>query len=220
MSRIIKNRFVLYAGVDYGKILEAAQKEADIILWDGGNNDAPFIKPDLFITVADPLRAGNELTYYPGETVARMADVIIINKVNSATAQELRLLMKNLKQINSRAKIIHADSIVTPDNPKLIKGKRVLVIEDGPTITHGGMRLGAAMVAAGQYKAKEIVRAKDYAVGEIRAVFSKYPKLDLELPAMGYSAKEIKDLEATVNGADAGCCLFPQHRQILENINT
>lgn len=217
----IKNRFILYAGVDYGKILAAAEKEADIILWDGGNNDAPFIKPDLFITVADPLRAGNELTYYPGEIVARMADVLIINKVNSATKEELRLLEKNLRQINSRAKIIYADSIVMPDNPKLIKGKRVLVIEDGPTITHGGMRLGAAMVAAKEYGAKKIVRAKDYAVGEIRDVFTKYPKLDLELPAMGYSVKEIKDLETTVNSADADVVISatPTNLRNIININ-
>ena len=217
----IKNRFILYAGVDYGEILAAAEKEADIILWDGGNNDAPFIKPNLFITVADPLRAGNELTYYPGETVARMADVLIINKVNSATTEELRLLDKNLRQINSRAKIVYADSIVMPDNPKLIKGKRVLVIEDGPTITHGGMRLGAAMVAAKEYGAKEIVSAKEYAVGEIRGVFSKYPKLDVELPAMGYSVKEIKDLEATVNNADADVVISatPTNLRNIININ-
>ena len=198
----IRNRFIVYAGVDYEEILRSAEKEADIIIWDGGNNDAPFIKPGLFITVADPLRAGNELNYYPGETVARMADVIIINKVNSATGEELNLLEKNIKQINKSAKIIYADSIVTPDNPKLIKGKRVLIIEDGPTITHGGMRFGAAMVAAKEYGAKELVAAKKYAVGEIKEVFKKYPKLDVELPAMGYSIKQIRDLEATVNGAD------------------
>lgn len=198
----IRNRFVVYAGVDYEAILRAAEKESDIIIWDGGNNDAPFIKPDLFITVADPLRAGNELTYYPGETVARMASAIIINKVNSATREELRLLERNIRQINKNVKMIYADSIVTADNPKLIRGKRVLVIEDGPTITHGGMRLGAGMVAAKQYGARKIVRAKDYAVGEIKKVFAKYPKLGLELPAMGYSARQIKDLEATVNSAD------------------
>jgi predicted GTPase len=161
----IRNRFVVFAGVDYEKILRAAEKECDIVLWDGGNNDASFIKPDLLITVADPLRAGNELTYYPGETVARMADVLLINKVNSATREELRLLEKNLMGINKKAKRIYADSIVSADNPKLINGKRVLVIEDGPTITHGGMRLGAGMVAAKQYGAGKIVRARDYAVG-------------------------------------------------------
>jgi predicted GTPase len=217
----IKNRFVVFAGVDYEKILRAAEKEADIILWDGGNNDAPFVKPDLFITVADPLRTGSELTYYPGETVARMADVIIINKVNSASTDELRMLEKNLREINSSAKIIYADSAVSPDNPKMIKGKRVLVIEDGPTITHGGMRIGAGMVAARECGAAEVVRAKDYAVGEIRETFNKYPKLDLELPAMGYSAKQIRDLEATVNGADCDVVISatPTNLRNIININ-
>ena len=217
----IKNRFVLYAGVDYERILREAEKEADVILWDGGNNDAPFIKPDLFITVADPLRAGNELTYYPGETVARMADVIIINKVNSASVEELTLLQTNLKQINRNAKLIYADSIVMPDNPKLIKGKRVLVIEDGPTITHGGMKLGAGLVAAKEYGAKEVVEARDYAVGEIKSVFEKYPMLDVELPAMGYSPKQIKDLEATINNADCDVVVSatPTNLRNIININ-
>lgn len=217
----IKNRFVLYAGVDYERILREAEKEADVILWDGGNNDAPFIKPDLFITVADPLRAGNELTYYPGETVARMADVIIINKVNSASVEELTLLQTNLKQINRNAKLIYADSIVMPDNPKLIKGKRVLVIEDGPTITHGGMKLGAGLVAAKEYGAKEFVKARDYAVGEIKSVFEKYPMLDVELPAMGYSPKQIKDLEATINNADCDVVVSatPTNLRNIININ-
>jgi predicted GTPase len=217
----IKNRFVVYAGVDYGEILKAAEKEADVIIWDGGNNDAPFIKPDLFITVADPLRAGNELTYYPGEIVARMADIIIINKVDSASEEELELLKSNLSQINKNAKVFLADSVVTPDNPKLIKGKRVLVIEDGPTITHGGMRLGAGMVAAKKYGAGEIIKAKDYAVGDIRATFKKYPKLNLELPAMGYSVKQIKDLEATINNADCDVVISatPTNLRNIININ-
>jgi predicted GTPase len=217
----ILNKFIVYAGVDYGAILRSAEKESDVIIWDGGNNDAPFFKPDLFITVTDPLRAGNELNYYPGETVARMADVLIINKVNSATAEELKLLSGNLKQINRRARIIYADSIVIPDNPKLIKGKRVLVIEDGPTITHGGMRLGAALIAARENGAKKVVRAKDYAVGTIKATFVKYPKLDLELPAMGYSARQIKDLETTVNNADCDVVISatPTNLRNLININ-
>ena len=163
----IKNNFVIYAGVDYEKILRSAEKEADIIIWDGGNNDAPFIKPDLFITVADPLRAGNELTYYPGEIVARMADVIIINKVNSATKKELSLLEYDIKSINKTADIIYANSLVMPDKPGMIHGKTALVIEDGPTITHGGMRFGAGMIAAKNNNAK-IISAKKYAVGEIK----------------------------------------------------
>ncbi len=217
----IRNRFVVYAGVDYGKILDSAEKEADVIIWDGGNNDAPFIKPGLFITVADPLRAGNELSYYPGEMVARMADVIIINKVNSATEEELHTLDRNIREINNNAKVIYADSVVIPDNPKLINGKRVLVIEDGPTITHGGMRLGAGMVAAKEYKAKEIIKAKNYAVGEIKKTYNKYPKLDVELPAIGYSAKQIKDLEATVNSADCDVVVSatPTNLRNIININ-
>lgn len=198
----IRNGFILFAGVDYEKILRAAEKEADIILWDGGNNDASFIKPDLLITVADPLRAGNELTYYPGEIVAEMADILLINKVNSASKEELSILENDIKLINPKAKISHAESIVKPDNPNLIKNQRVLIVEDGPTITHGGMRFGAGTVAAMEYGAKEIVRAKQYAQGTIKEVFKQYPHLDKELPAMGYSPKEIRDLQNTINVAD------------------
>ncbi len=198
----IRNGSVVFAGVDYERILRAAEKEADIIIWDGGNNDTPFIKPDLMITVADPLRVGNELTYYPGETSARMADVLLINKVNSATKEQLEELQGNLRRINKGAPIIYADSVVTPDNPRIIKGKRVLIIEDGPTITHGGMLFGAGKVAAEAYGAKEVVSAKKYAVGTIKDAFERYPRLNLELPAVGYSPKQIRDLEATVNNAD------------------
>lgn len=217
----IRNRFVVYAGVDYEKILRKAEQEADVIIWDGGNNDAPFIKPDLFITVADPLRAGNELTYYPGEIVARMADIIVINKVNSATQEELKLLEKGIRQINKSAEIISADSVVMPDNPKLIKGKKVLVVEDGPTITHGGMRLGAGMVAAEQFGAGGFAIAKDYAVGEIKATYKRYPKLKVELPAMGYSVKQIKDLETTINNADCEVVISatPTNLRNIININ-
>lgn len=217
----ILNRFVVYAGVDYEKILRLAEKESDIIIWDGGNNDAPFIKPDLFITVADPLRAGNELTYYPGEIVARMADIIIINKVNSATDEEIKTLEGNIGQINKNAIVIQADSVVSVDNPKLIKDKKVLVIEDGPTITHGGMRLGAGMVAAKEYGAKDFSIARRFAVGEIKNTFNKYPKLDVELPAMGYSPKQIKDLETTVNNADCEVVISatPTNLRHLINVN-
>ena len=198
----IINKFIVYAGVDYEAILREAEKEADVVLWDGGNNDAPFFMPDLYITVADPLRAGNELTYYPGETCARMADVIIINKVNSATREELALLASDIKKINRKARLIYADSTVIPDAPEKIKGRRALVIEDGPTITHGGMKFGAGLVAAKQYGASEIITAKEYAVGEIKATFEKYPQLDRELPAMGYSKAQIRDLKTTINSAD------------------
>jgi predicted GTPase len=217
----IRNGIVVFAGVDYADILKEAEKEADIIIWDGGNNDASFIKPDLLITVADPLRSGDELTYYPGETVARLADVLLINKVNSATKEEINTVVNDLKSINKEAKIVYANSIVTPDNSRIIKGKKVIVIEDGPSITHGGMRIGAGTVAAKEYGASEIVSAKKYAVGEIKKVFEKYPKLDKELPAMGYSQKEIRDLEATVNLADCDVVISatPTNLRHIININ-
>ena len=198
----IKNGFVVYAGVDYGRILKKAEAEADVIIWDGGNNDASFYNTDLLIVVADPLRAGNELAYYPGETVARMADVLIINKVNSASPGDVARVQHALSSINAKAKIVLADSVISADNPRIIKGSRVLLVEDGPTITHGNMRFGAATVAAEQYGAKEIVNAKKYAIGSIKETFARYPALNDELPAMGYSPKQIKDLEATINLAD------------------
>ncbi|MDE1849231.1 MAG: GTPase [Candidatus Micrarchaeota archaeon] len=199
--------FVVYAGVDYEKILRLAEKESDVIVWDGGNNDASFFKSDLQIAVADPLRAGNELTYYPGETVARMADVIIINKVNSATMEEIDRVSTDIKGINGKAKVFLAESVVKVDNESLLKGKRVLLVEDGPTITHGGMRVGAATVAAKKFGAGEVVSAKQYAYGTIKDVYSKYPRLDKELPAMGYSAKQINDLERTLVRADCDVVL-------------
>jgi predicted GTPase len=217
----IRNGFVVYAGVDYEKILRSVEKEADIILWDGGNNDAPFIKPDLLITVADPLRAGNELNYYPGEIVARLADVLLINKVNSANKEELDTVLNNLKLINSKAKIFYADSVVKVDNPRLITGKKVLIIEDGPSITHGNMQFGAGTVAAKLYNAAEFVNAKKYAVGTIKETFKKYPNLDVELPAMGYSPKQIKDLETTINNADCDSIVSatPTDLRLILNIN-
>jgi predicted GTPase len=192
-----------------------------VIIWDGVNNDMPFIKPDLLVTVADPLRSGDELTYYPGETVARMADVLLINKINSATKEEIKTVVDDLRSINSKAKIAYAESVVTPDNPRIIKNKRVLVIEDGPTITHGGMRIGAGTVAAREYGASEIISATKYAVGALKDVFKEYPKLDRELPAMGYSPKEIRDLEATVNRADCDVVISatPTNLRHIINVN-
>ena len=181
----IRNRFIVYAGVDYGRILEAAQKEADVILWDGGNNDTPFIKPDLMITLADPLRAGNELTYYPGETSARLADILIINKVNSAQKADVRRVRDDLRKLNPGAKIVLANSVVGVDNISLIKGKRVLLVEDGPTITHGNMLFGAATIAAKEYGAGEVVSAKAYAVGTVKETFKKYPSLRKRAPRDG-----------------------------------
>ena len=198
----IKNDFVVYAGVDYQKILELADKESELILWDGGNNDASFIKPDLQIAVADPLRAGNELSYYPGSTVARSADIIIINKVNSASKEDVQRVRANLEGINSRAQIVLADSVVYADNPGMIKGKKALLVEDGPTITHGGMIFGAATVAAKQYGVSEIADPRRHLVGTLKEVYAKYPTLGKELPAVGYSPKQINDLEATINLTD------------------
>jgi predicted GTPase len=215
----IKNGFVVYAGVDYEKILRQAEKEAQVVIWDGGNNDSSFIKPDLMITVADPLRAGNELSYYPGEICAMMADVLLINKVNSAEPEEVERVRDNLKEINPSAKVILADSIVSADNTKIIKGSSVLLVEDGPTITHGNMRFGAATVAAGQYGAARIVDAKPYAVGTIKATFDKYKNLERELPAMGYSAKQIKDLETTINRADCDIVISATPTNLRNLIN-
>jgi predicted GTPase len=217
----IKNGLIMYAGVDYEKILRQAEKEADVIIWDGGNNDTPFYKPDLFITVTDPLRAGNEVSYYPGATAAIMADVIVMNKVNSATKDEIAMVTTNIRRVNPHAKLFYADSIVRADSPSQIKGKKVLVVEDGPTITHGNMRFGAGTVAARQYGASDIVTAKDFAVGSIKETFEKYPNLDKELPAMGYSAKQIKDLEATINGAvcDSVVSATPTNLRNLINSN-
>ncbi|MDE1868587.1 MAG: GTPase [Candidatus Micrarchaeota archaeon] len=214
----IRNGFVVYAGVDYERILRAAEKEADVIIWDGGNNDAAFFKPDLLITVADPLRAGNELTYYPGETVARMADVLLINKMNSATKAEITKVENDLRRINPRAKIAYADSEILPDNPGLIKGKRALVVEDGPSITHGGMRIGAGTIAAKQYGAR-IIEAKRYIQGSLKETFKKYPKLKMELPAMGYSPKQIKDLENSINAADCDIVISATPTNLRRIIN-
>lgn len=196
----IDNGIVVYAGVDYEKILGRAEKEADVILWDGGNNDVSFIKSDLYITVADPHRAGHELKYHPGETNLRMADVVIVNKVDSAKKADIRQVVQNTKAVNPKAKIILAKSTVTVDKPELIKGKSVLVVEDGPTLTHGGMPYGAGTVAAKRYGC-EIVDARKHAVGSIKEVYKNYPHLTKELPAMGYSKKQIKELEKTINSA-------------------
>lgn len=196
---IINAGFVVWAGVDYEKILRSAEKESDIIIWDGGNNDVPFIKPDLFFTIADPLRPGDETLYHPGEVNLRMADVVIINKENTATKQNIEKVVKNIKFCNPKARIIHAISQVSVKKPKLIKNKKCLVIEDGPTVTHGGMGFGAGMIAAKKYKAKKIISPVKFAKASIKKTYEKYPHLQNVLPAMGYSAKQIKDLEQTIN---------------------
>ncbi|NJE54157.1 cyclic 2,3-diphosphoglycerate synthase [Thermococcus sp. 21S9] len=199
----IERGMVVYAGVDYEKILREAEKEADIILWDGGNNDFPFYEPDLWITVVDPHRPGHELKYHPGETNFRAADVIIINKIDTANRDDIQTVRENIEKINPNATVIEAASPIFVDNPELIKGKRVLVVEDGPTLTHGGMKYGAGYVAAKKFGAKEIIDPRPYAVGSIVETYKKYPHLDLILPAMGYGKKQIKELEETINRADA-----------------
>jgi predicted GTPase len=193
---------VIYSGVDYEKILRAAEEEADIIIWDGGNNDIPFYKPDLHIVIADPHRAGHELTYYPGEVNVRLADVIIVNKVDSAKKEDVELVIRNVKSINEKAKILKANSVITAEKPEWIKGKRVLVVEDGPTLTHGGMAFGAGVIAAKKYGAIELVDPRPNAVGSILEVYEKFSHLGAVLPAMGYSERQIEELEMTINATN------------------
>ncbi|MGC8986184.1 MAG: cyclic 2,3-diphosphoglycerate synthase [Thermoplasmata archaeon] len=195
----LRNGTVVYAGVDYEAILREAEKEADVILWDGGNNDIPFYKPDLHIVVADPHRAGHELTYHPGEANFRMADVIIINKEETAPKEGIDLIREHIAQVNPRAVVIDAASPFFIDHPEMIRGKRVLAIEDGPTLTHGEMSYGAAVLAAKKYGASELVDAKPYAVGTIQETFNKYRQIKNYLPAMGYGEKQVKDLQETIN---------------------
>lgn len=189
---------VVYAGVDYESILAAAENEADVILWDGGNNDLPFYKPDFHVVVADPHRAGNELSYYPGETNVRMADVVVINKVDSARAESVKLVRENIKQLNPAATIVEAASTIHVDEPSLIKQKSVLVVEDGPSVTHGQMREAVGAIAAHQYGARELVNPRPFAVGSIRRTYEKYPHIGFVLPAMGYGARQIRELEQTI----------------------
>ncbi|HUV80791.1 MAG TPA: cyclic 2,3-diphosphoglycerate synthase [Candidatus Bathyarchaeia archaeon] len=192
----------VYAGVDYEKILRRAETEADIIIWDGGNNDFSFFKPDLNIVVADPHRAGDELTYYPGEINARMADVVVINKQDTAELEKIEQVRRNIMKVNPDAKIIDSASPITVEHPELIRGKRVLVVEDGPTLTHGGMKYGAGLIAARKAGAKEIVDPRPFTTGTITETFSEYPEIGPLLPAMGYSDEQINDLEQTINAAD------------------
>ncbi len=194
---------VIYAGVDYGKILKEAEKEADIIIWDGGNNDFSFYKPDLLITLADPHRPGHELSFYPGEVNTRAADIIIINKVNTAEKENIEIVKKNVLKVNPNAKIIEGISSVSSDDDSKISGKRVLVIEDGPTVTHGSMKYGAGTVAAKDAGVSEIIDPRNFAVGSIVDTFNKYTHLTNVLPAMGYGKKQMSELEETINKSDA-----------------
>ena len=199
----IDNGFVVYAGVDYEPILREAEKEADVILWDGGNNDTPFYKPDLHITLVDPHRPGHELTYYPGETNLHMAHLLIVNKVDTADPIKVEQVLDNCRGANPDARIIKTRSVIKVEHPELVAGKRALVVEDGPTLTHGGMSYGAGWFAARQAGAAEIVDAKPYAVGAIAATYAKYPNAGKIVPAMGYGDEQIRDLEATINATPA-----------------
>lgn len=203
----IDNGIVVYAGVDYEVILREAEKEADVIIWDGGNNDFPFYHTDLSIVLADPLRPGHEVLYHPGETNLKMADVIIINKIDSANPADINIVRQNIEKVNPTAQVIEAASPISVKQPDMIKGKRVLIIEDGPTLTHGGMGFGAAFVAAKKFGAAAIVDAKPYAVGSIKETYEKYPHLDKILPAMGYGKEQMKELEETINRIDCDVVL-------------
>jgi predicted GTPase len=198
----IDNGVIVYAGVDYEKILRQAEKEVDIVLWDGGNNDFPFYVSDYQIVVADPHRPGHESAYYPGETNARLADVFVINKVDTAAPENVISVRENLRRLNPNAIVIEAASPLFVDDPAAIQGKRVLVIEDGPTLTHGEMAYGAGYVAARRFGAAEIVDPRPFAVNSIAATYRKYPKTGPILPAMGYGQAQVRDLEATIAAAD------------------
>lgn len=190
---------VIYAGVDYEAILREAEKEADIILWDGGNNDFSFYKSDLTFTVVDPHRPGNEMKYYPGNTSLRLADAVVINKIDSANNEGINIVRENIRNVNPNAIVIDAASPVTVEHPEMIRGKRVLVVEDGPTLTHGEMKYGAGVVAAQKLGAKELVDPRPFTVKSITATYKKYPNIGILLPAMGYSPAQLKDLETTIN---------------------
>lgn len=193
---------IVYAGVDYEAILKEAEKEADVILWDGGNNDISFFKPDVQITLVDPHRPGHELRYFPGEVNLLLADVVVINKIDTASPENIEVVRENVFTSNSKAIIVDAASPISVENGEQIRGRRVLVVEDGPTLTHGEMRYGAGVVAAKKYGAAEMVDPRPFAVGSIATTFQKYPQTGSLLPAMGYGTQQIKDLEATIDRTD------------------
>ena len=196
---------VIYAGVDYEAILRAAEQDpdgCDVMIWDGGNNDFPFYKPDLNITVVDPHRAGHELTYYPGEVTLRLADAVVINKMDTSSPEGIQEVRDNIAKVNPNAIVIDAASPIKVDDPSMIKGKRVLVVEDGPTLTHGEMKLGAGTVAAKKFGAAELVDPRPYTVGKLSETFKIYPNIGTLLPAMGYGAEQLQDLETTINNTD------------------
>ena len=215
---------VIYAGVDYEAILRAAEADpdgCDIILWDGGNNDFPFYQPDLNITVVDPHRPGHETTYYPGEVTLRLADVVIINKMDSAPPEGIQTVRENINKLAPNATVIDGASPIKVDNPEVIKGKKVLVVEDGPTLTHGGMKLGAGTVAAQKFGASEIIDPRPYTVGKLSETFELYPNIGVLLPAMGYSDEQLKDLETTINNTECDAVVIgtPIDLSRIININ-
>jgi predicted GTPase len=196
---------VIYSGVDYEAILHEAEVDpdgCDVILWDGGNNDFPFYTPDLMVTVADPHRPGHELRYYPGEVTLRIADVVVINKIDSADPDSIQIVRESIEKVNPKAIIIDGASPIRVDDPSVIRGKRVLVVEDGPTLTHGEMKIGAGIVAAKKYGAEELVDPRPYTVGKLTETFRIYPEIGTLLPAMGYGEQQLKDLETTINNTD------------------
>ncbi|MEJ2657664.1 MAG: cyclic 2,3-diphosphoglycerate synthase [Desulfobacterales bacterium] len=218
---LVSQGIVVYAGIDYGQILESAEKEADVIVWDGGNNDTPFYYPDVHIVVFDPHRAGHELLYYPGETNMLMADIAVINKVDSASSQQIETVRKNIETHAPDAEIVLAESAILVDDPGQIKDQRVLVIEDGPTVTHGGISYGAGVIAAEKYGAAEVVDPKPHAAGTIKDTYSQYPDIGAVLPAMGYSKGQIQDLQFTINQVDCDLvlCATPVDLPNLLSIN-
>jgi len=217
---LVDQDIVVYAGIDYGKILKAAESEADVIVWDGGNNDTPFYFPDVHIVLFDPHRAGHERLYYPGETNMLMADIAVINKVDTAPPEKVEQVRSNIGRYAAKATTVLAESSVLVSQPERISGKRVLVVEDGPTLTHGEMPFGAGLIAAGRHRAAEIIDPRPYAVGSIIATYAKYPHMGKVLPAMGYGPAQIRDLEQTIANADCDLVLFatPIHLPRILNI--
>ncbi len=212
---------IVYAGIDYEEILSQAQAEADVVIWDGGNNDTPFFKPDLHIVVTDPLRPGHELRYYPGETNLRMADVVVINKEGSANLEDIEKVRENALKLNSKAIVIDAVSPISVEDSSIIRGKKVLAVEDGPTLTHGEMKFGAAVVAAKKFGAAEIVDPRPFLAGSLKKTFEIYPEVGRVLPAMGYDSAQMKDLETTINNTDCEVVIIgtPIDLRKLININ-
>ncbi len=215
---------VIYAGVDYEAILREAEQDpdgCDVILWDGGNNDFPFYKSDLMVTVTDPHRPGHELAYYPGEVTLRMADVVVINKMDSADREGIEIVRENIEKVNAGAMVIDGASPISVEDPEVIRGKRVLVVEDGPTLTHGEMKIGAGVVAARKFGAAELVDPRPYTVGKLSETFDIYPEIGTLLPAMGYGEEQLKDLESTINKTDCDSVIIgtPIDLNRIININ-